>query len=211
MTSSFRKKYGDTLTDRGKKICEQIQHSSEDIASLVDKINIFISAKETPLNIGEISLKEVFHVLQEEFSSQFNIRAIQWLIQDDLPDILVADRLSIVRIFRNIIENSLKYGGDELAKIEIGYRPTDDFHILTVTDDGQGLTVEDSNNIFDWFKRKTTSAEIHGTGMGLAIVKEIAALHGGEVWQEPAKSKGVTFCVSLSRHLIPTIEEGVQD
>jgi signal transduction histidine kinase len=63
---------------------------------------------------------------------------------------------------------------------------------------------------FNWFQRKTTSTKSHGTGMGLAIVKEIAALHGGDVWLEPAKPKGVTFCVSLSRHLIP-MEEGGQD
>jgi signal transduction histidine kinase len=114
----------------------------------------------------------------------------------------VADRLSIVRIFRNIIENSIKYGGDGLGKIEIGYRATDDVHIFTVTDDGQGLKGQDSTNIFNWFQRKTTSTDIHGSGMGLAIVKEIAALHGGDVWQEPAKPKGLTFYVSLSQHLM---------
>ncbi|MBU1058714.1 MAG: GAF domain-containing sensor histidine kinase [Proteobacteria bacterium] len=204
----LNKKFGDALTDRGKNICEQIQRSSEDIASLADKINIFISTKETPLDIRKISLKEVFQILKEEFSSQLNIRSIQWLIPGTIPDIIVADRFSIVRIFRNIIENSLKYGGDGLGKIEIGYRSTADVHIFTVTDDGQGLTAQDPENIFNWFQRKTNSTEIHGTGMGLAIVKEIVALHGGDVWQEPAKPKGVTFCVSLSRHLIPMEEDG---
>jgi signal transduction histidine kinase len=206
----LNKKFANELTDKGKKICEQIQQSSEDIASLVDKINLLISTKETPLNIEYISLKEVFLLLQEEFSIQLNIRSIQWLIPDKIPEIIVADRPSIVRIFRNIIENSLKYGGDELGRIEIGYRLTDDFHIFTVTDDGQGLKETDSKNIFNWFKRKTTSTKTQGAGMGLAIVKEIVALHGGEVWHEPAKPKGVTFCVSLSRHLIP-IEEDAND
>jgi signal transduction histidine kinase len=206
----LNKKFGNELSDRGKRICEQIQRSSEDIASLVEKINIFISAKETPLHIEIISLKEVFLILQEEFSTQINIRSIQWVVQDKIPDVIVADRLSIVRIFRNLIENSIKYGGDELSRIEIGYRLSDDLHIFTVTDDGQGLKKEDSTNIFNWFKRKKAAAEIQGTGMGLAIVKEIAALHGGEVWQESAKPKGVTFCISLSRRLMP-IEEGAQD
>jgi signal transduction histidine kinase len=206
----LNKKFGNELSDRGKRICEQIQRSSEDIASLVEKINIFISAKETPLHIEIISLKEVFLILQEEFSTQINIRSIQWVVQDKIPDVIVADRLSIVRIFRNLIENSIKYGGDELSRIEIGYRLSDDLHIFTVTDDGQGLKKEDSTNIFNWFKRKKAAAEIQGTGMGLAIVNEIAALHGGEVWQEPAKPKGATFCISLSRRLMP-IEEGAQD
>jgi len=206
----LNKKFGNELNDKGKRICERIQRSTEDIASLVEKINIFISAKEAPLHIEKISLKEVFLILQEEFSIQINIRSIQWVIQDKIPATIVADRLSIVRIFRNIIENSIKYGGDELGRIEIDYRLTDDLHIFTVTDDGQGLKKEDSTNIFNWFKRKKAAAEIQGTGMGLAIVNEIAALHGGEVWQESVKAKGVTFCVSLSRHLIP-IEEGAQD
>lgn len=206
----LNKKFSDALTDRGKNICEQIQRSAEEIASLADKINIFISTKETPLDIEKISLKEVFQILKEEFSSQLNIRSIQWLIPNTIPEIIVADRLSIVRIFRNIIENSLKYGGDGLGKIEISYRSTDDLHIFTVTDDGQGLTGQDSKNIFNWFQRITTSPEIHGTGMGLAIVKEIVALHGGDVWHEPAKPNGAAFSVSLSRHLIP-MEKGGRD
>ena len=197
----LNKKFGNELSDRGKRICEQIQRSSEDIASLVDKINIFISAKEAPLNIGNISLEEIFQILQEEFSSQLNIRSIQWIIQEQIPDIIVGDRLSIIRIFRNIIGNSLKYGGDNLSRIEIGHRSTKDLHILKVTDDGQGLEVKDSKNVFKWFNRKADTKGIQGSGMGLAIVREIAALHGGECWLEPAKPKGVTFYVSLSRHL----------
>ncbi len=206
----LNKKYGDALTDKGKAICRQIQQSSEDIASLADKIKIFISTKETPLDFGVISPKEVFQILKEEFSSQLNTRSIQWFLPSTIPDTIIADRFSIVRIFRNLIENSLKHGGDELGKIEIGYRSTNDLHIFTVTDDGQGLTTQDSRNIFNWFQRKSTATEIQGTGMGLAIVKEIATLHGGDAWQDPGQSKGMTFCVSLSRHLIPT-KEGLQD
>ncbi|MBU1566718.1 MAG: GAF domain-containing sensor histidine kinase [Proteobacteria bacterium] len=191
-------KYGNELTGRGKIICEQIQRSSEDIASLVDKINIFISAKETLLNMKEISLEKIFPILQEEFFIQLNTRSVQWVISDNIPGTIVADRLSIIRIFRNIIENSLKHGGYGLTRIEIGYRLADDLHIFTVTDDGQGLKGKDSENIFNWFNRETSSTENQGSGLGLAIVKEIAALHGGAVWQEPAKPQGVTFFVSLS-------------
>jgi len=210
LARTLKEKFGNKLSDRGKKICEQIQQSSEDIASLVENINIFISTKEAPLGIRECSLEEVFQILRDEFSSQLNIRSIQLFFPDKFPETIIADRLSILRVFRNFMENSLKYGGDGLSRIEIGYRVNEDLHIFTVTDDGEGLKGNGSQIIFDWFKRKTTSTEIHGTGIGLAIVKEIAALHGGEVWQEPAKPKGVTFCVSLSRHLRP-IDEGVDE
>jgi len=200
----LNEKLGNNLDDRAKKICKQIQRASEDIVSLVNQINVFISAKETPLDIENISLKEIFIEINDEFVSEFNNRSIQLSVSDNVPDSLVADRISIIRIFRNIIENSLKYGGEELGRITIDYRATDDLHILTVTDDGKGIKEKDSDSIFKWFKRRTDSRGTQGAGMGLAIIREIISLHGGEIWHEPAKPTGVTFCFSIYRHLLPT-------
>lgn len=199
----LKKKFANELTDKGEKICEQIRRSSEDIASLVDKINIFISTKETPLKFQKLFLQEILLILQEEFSLQLNLRSIGWVIKGEFPDYIIADRHSILRIFRNIIGNSLKYGGDNLGKIEIGYESTDDLHIFTITDDGHGLEEGSSNKLFNWFERNADSTKIPGAGMGLAIVKEIAALHYGEVWYEATASKGATFCVSVSKDLMP--------
>ncbi len=199
----LNEKHGNNLDDRGKKICEQIQRASEDIVSLVHQINVFISTKETPLHIENISLKEIFKEINDEFLNELNNRSIQLSVSEKVPDSLVADRISIIRIFRNIIENSLKYGGDELGRIAIDYRGTNDMHILTVTDDGEGIKEKDSDYIFNWFKR-TDSKKTQGSGMGLAIIREIISLHGGEIWHEPAKPKGATFCFSLYRQLLPT-------
>lgn len=204
LTKFLNEKLGNDLDDRAKRICEQIQRASEDIVSLVHQINVFISTKETPLHIENISLKEIFKEINDEFVSEFKNRSIQLSISDQIPHSLVADRISIIRIFRNIIENSLKYGGEELANITIGYRGTDGLHILTVTDDGKGLEEKNSDYIFNWFKRRAVSKGTQGTGMGLAIIREIITLHGGEIWYEPAKPKGVTFCFSINRYLLPT-------
>ncbi len=199
----LNEKYGNNLDDRGKKICGQIQKSSEDIVSLVHQINMFISTKETPLHIQNVSLKEIFKEISDEFVSEFNNRSIQLSVSEKVPDSIIADRMSIIRIFRNIIENSLKYGGADLGRIAIDYRGTNDLHIIAVTDDGKGIKEKDSDYIFNWFKRRTNAKETQGSGMGLAIIREIISLHGGEIWYEPAKPKGVTFCFSLYRHLLP--------
>ncbi len=195
------KKYGIILDKRGKKICRQILRSSADIVSLVEQINVYISTKETPLHIDNISLEKLFKEIHGEFAREFKDRSVQLSVSHEVPDCLVADRISIKRIFRNIIENSLKYGGNELESITIEYQKTDDFHIFTVRDDGKGLEDSDPDYIFSWFKRRATSQKTQGTGMGLAIIKELIALHGGEIWHEPGKNKGVTFSFSLNRHL----------
>jgi len=197
----LNEKFWDELPDRGRRICEQIERASAQIASLVEQINVFISVKETPLCIERVFVHEVFQALHEEFAPRLAARSLQWFLYDKIPETILADRMSMIRIFRNFIDNSLKYGGESLSKIVIGYQVEDDFHTFFVADDGQGVKEKDSGHIFRLFKRQTTAREIQGTGMGLAIVKEMAARHGGEVWHKPAPGKGVIFFVSFSKHL----------
>lgn len=201
LTKVLSKNHSGSLSNKGRHLCDQIQRSAERIVTLVDTINVFISTKETPLVIENISLKEVLQIIREEFSSQMNIRSVKLAVSEKFPDTIRADRISILRLLRNLIDNAFKYAGNTLSKIEIGYKEADNFHILSVKDDGQGIKSQDFNKIFGLFQRQTTSREVHGTGLGLAIVKEIAELHKGEVWVEPNPDGGVTFYVSISMHL----------
>ena len=172
----------------------------EQIAALAEKINTYISAKEVPLNIERVRLKEITTMIREEFSTQLNLRSIKLLGPESLPEIM-ADRISILRVIRNLVDNALKYGGNNLSEIEIGYKESHEFHILFVRDNGVGLKQEEFKDIFGLFKREKTSIGIKGTGLGLAIVKEIAEQHQGEVWAEHGPKKGIIFYISISKSL----------
>jgi PAS domain S-box-containing protein len=189
-----------TLDEKGRSYCEQILKAAEHIASLVEKINIYISAKEIPLNIESIQLKEMVQNVKDEFSFQLANRGIAWIEPGLLPE-LCADRLSIMRILRNLVDNALKYGGSNLSEIKIGCEDSAESLILSVEDNGVGVKEEDAGTIFRPFKRKKSAEGVEGTGLGLAIVKEIAERHGGEVWLEPSRDKGTIFCVSISKSL----------
>ena len=139
-------------------------------------------------------------MVREEFSTHLNIRQISWREPKYLPEVN-ADRFSILRVLRNLVDNALKYGGDDLSEIKIGYKESDQYHILSVKDDGVGLRGEDTKKIFRVFMRKITSKGTEGTGLGLAIVKEIAEKHKGKVWVKPGAKKGITFYISISKHL----------
>jgi len=200
LTRLLHKNYGDILGEKGKTHCEQILKASEQIGSLVKEINVYISTKEAPLSIEQIKIEEILEVVREEVMARLAVRQIAWTQPENLPEIK-ADKLSIIRVIRNLVDNAIKYGGDDLREIKIGYRGSDETHILSVTDDGIGLKAEDSEEIFEIFKRKNTSKGIQGTGLGLAIVKEIVERHGGKVWIEPGAQKGTTFSISISKHL----------
>ncbi len=200
LTKRLQKQYKDALDEKGKNYCDQILKVSEHIADMVDKINVYIVTKEARPLFEKINIKEILRTLKDEFSAQLNIRRIEWRHPESDIEIK-GDRLCILRVFRNFVDNALKYGGERLSKIWIGYEDTEIFHIFSITDNGKGIKGMDTEKIFGLFQRHETSRGVAGAGLGLAIVKEIAQQHGGRVWVEPDTKKGTTFCISISKSL----------
>ena len=200
MTKRLHGQYRDILQEKGKGYCDQILEAAEHIAALVANINIFISTREMPLNIQNVSLKEVLQMIRDEFSTRLDIRQVRWVEPAGRPEIR-CDRLSLVRILRNLVDNALKYGGDDLKEIKIDCVRTDEFDTLSVINDGVALKPGAARKIFQPFQRDEGSKNIRGMGLGLAIVKDLAEQHDGKAWVEAFPEKGTAFYVSLSRRL----------
>ena len=200
LTKRLHKLSRDVLDEKSRSYCDQILKVSEHIAALVEMLNVYIATKEAHLSFEKTTLKEILGMLEDEFSVQLNIRQIDWIVPDSEVEI-TADRLSLVRVFRNLVDNALKYGGERLSRIRIGHEERGDCHIFSVIDDGKGLKGADSEKIFGLFHRHATSRGVEGAGLGLAIVKEIAQQHGGRAWVEPAAKEGTTFCICISKNL----------
>jgi signal transduction histidine kinase len=189
----------EVLDDRKRKeYCTHILRASEQISCMAEKINLFISAKEASLDLEQIEMGEILSLLKSEFSTPFRTRNLRWSIPRSLPAIR-ADRVSVVRILRNLIDNALKYGGENLNEVRIGFRESEDYYILSVSDDGVGLNGKDPERLFNSFYRGSNTANIEGAGLGLAIIKEIAEKHKGNAWFEPLPLKGVNCFVSLPK------------
>jgi len=188
------------LDEKANQYCDQIVRASEHIAELVEKINVFIATKETPLKIDSISVGEILQVLREEFSAKLSLRRVRW-VEPEARVTINADRLSLLRAFRNYIDNALKYGGEQLSEIRIGHQELPGFHVFSVQDDGRGMSEKDSERIFQMFERDESSRDIEGAGLGLSIVKEIADRHRGKVWVESDLEKGTTFFLSIAKDL----------
>jgi light-regulated signal transduction histidine kinase (bacteriophytochrome) len=199
LTRRFYDNYAEAIDSKGRTYCQQIINASEQICLFVEKINAFISAKESTLNIEEMNLSELLNEIRVEFSNRLFNRKITWIEPETLPRIR-ADRMGMIRIFRNLVENSLRHGGDELTSINIGFEETDQAYILSVEDDGRGLGKGMKENIFLPFKR-ASAVKIEGCGIGLAIVKEIIERHGGKIWAGHNLNQGAVFYISISKSL----------
>ena len=200
LTKRLQEKQYERLDEKGKACCNQIMKTAEQIGALVDDTNSYITTKEASLHLRMVKTREVVEVIREEFSSRLKHRKIRWSVSGALPEI-IADELALSRGFRNLVENSLKYGGEDLCEIKIRHEQDDLFHIFSISDDGVGIKMEDREKVFDIFQRHETSRGTSGAGLGLAIVREVVKRHQGKVWIDPSGGKGLTICVSISKDL----------
>jgi hypothetical protein len=92
--------------------------------------------------IDEIDLDKVFQSVKEQFSQRAQALGVR-LSPRECSVKLCAGRVSLIRALGNLTENALKYGGDRLNEISLGYLESDEFHIISVKDDGTGLNGED--------------------------------------------------------------------
>jgi two-component system phosphate regulon sensor histidine kinase PhoR len=123
------------------------------------------------------------------------------IIVDVPPDApaIRADRQRLQEALYNLLDNAVKYSREH-GEIKLMARQRDEQIVLSVSDNGIGISKEDLPRIFERFYRvdKARSTEsIRGTGLGLAIVKHVAQLHGGRVEAESEISKGTTIRVFL--------------
>jgi len=200
LTSRLKKGYSGCLDEKGRQYCDQILKGAEQVVRLVDRINAYIMSRESTLRLEDVKMKEVMETIRNEFADVLTQRKIGWDEPDGLPSIL-GDKILLLRIFRNLVDNALKYGGEGLGRIGISYREETDRHVFSVSDDGVALKVQDPERLFQLFRRDESSRGVEGTGLGLATVKEIAERHHGSVWLEPKVSKGTTFSVAIAKNL----------
>jgi len=193
-------RYAAELGEKGRLCSDQLAKTAEQVLALVDSINAYMSAKDALLTVEKISLQEVVWIIKEEFASRLEARQVKFIAPARLPEIN-ADKLSLLRALRNFVDNALKYGGERLTEIAVGYRETPQHHMLYVKDNGVGLQEKEPKTIFGFFQRSRVSRDIEGTGLGLAIVGEIARRHGGELDVKSCSNKGTVFYLSISKDL----------
>ncbi|MGN6441056.1 MAG: sensor histidine kinase [Arthrobacter sp.] len=108
------------------------------------------------------------------------------------------DQDLLVTALRNLIDNAIRYSPPN-TRVGIGVRSREGLVSISVTDQGEGLSPEEQERVFERFYRvdAARSRQTGGTGLGLSIVKHVASNHGGEVtlWSQPGQ--GSTFTLRL--------------
>ena len=123
------------------------------------------------------------------------------LVQEDGEARLTGSDTLVYRAIYNLIENAIKYN-KEGGTVSVAITEDENFAKVIITDTGSGIAKEDWDKIFEPFFRvdKSRSRSMGGAGLGLALVKEIAVRHGGDVRVIESSERGSSIELSLSKN-----------
>ena len=152
------------------------------------------------LQLGTVDLSSFFGEVIRDWEKKLATKQLNVIVDlpPDAPTIR-ADRARLQEALYNLLDNAVKHSREH-GEIRLMARQRDEEIVLSISDNGIGISKEDLPRIFERFYRvdKARTAEsIRGTGLGLAIVKHIAQLHGGHVEADSEPGKGTTIRVSL--------------
>jgi len=106
----------------------------------------------------------------------------------------------VERVLVNLLDNAAKYSAPGL-RIQVSARAERRAVVVRVADEGAGVAPSERRRIFARFQRGTAATRAHapGTGLGLALAREILAAQDGAIWVEPNVERGSVFAVRLAR------------
>jgi PAS domain S-box-containing protein len=108
---------------------------------------------------------------------------------DPLPKI-VANELQISQLLQNLIDNAMKFRGNEDPQVHVSATPQGSTWVFSVADNGIGIEEQYWERIFVIFQRLNSREAYEGTGIGLSVCKKIVEKHGGKIWVESNQGKG---------------------
>jgi len=155
-----------------------------------------IDAKRLRLEARATFVDEAIQAAIESVGDRSASHTFAIQVEPEIPSVL-ADPELLTQALKQLLDNALKYSpAQTVVTISAGH--TDDLVWISVRDQGPGLTELEQSRIFEKFYRgRHDGSAVPGTGMGLAIAKEIAEAHGGAISVESQMARGTRFTITL--------------
>jgi light-regulated signal transduction histidine kinase (bacteriophytochrome) len=184
------------LSEEGRQYVRRLQDAGRAMSDLLEALMKLVSLARADVRREDVDLSAAAEAVASELRRAEPGRAVEFAIQPGVrasgdPDLLA-------EVLENLLGNAWKFTSRHpRARIEFGATERDGGTAYFVRDDGAGFDPLHAGQLFKPLQRLHGEAEFPGVGAGLAVVKSIVRLHGGEVSAEGEVEKGATFFFTL--------------
>lgn len=191
--------------EKQERYLNTIYSSAKDMENLLDELLTLSRFEEGKIKLEQIRI-DIVQFLREYLNErpQDNRAVITFTppsYKGSLDVMLDPNRFS--RVLNNIISNAIKYSSTaRKPRIDISLEVYDKSVIIALKDNGIGISDENLKHIFESFYRadQARTRVQDGSGLGLAVCKEIVELHNGHIWATSKEGSGTTMMISLQRY-----------
>lgn len=189
------------LSGELQKAVEVISAKTWQLAKRVDDIMLLRGLQQTDLQLSPISLAALVRSAIDRARVSAERNGVQIKV-DIAPESqpLVADYRRLEQAIDELLENAIKFSPNG-GQVQVTLREGAEVIYLKIADEGIGIPADQINRIWDRFYQTdaSTTRRFGGTGVGLAVVKQIVEAHGGQVWAESVTGRGSQFYIALNR------------
>ncbi|MFZ1806638.1 MAG: HAMP domain-containing sensor histidine kinase [Cyclobacteriaceae bacterium] len=193
---------GDNLTDDQKEYIGKIHQIAVDGLNMVRNLldSRKIEEKIFDLTLEPIELKSFVSSFVKNYKAVAERKKIELIFESPKDISVVADRLYLNRILDNLLSNAIKFSEQE-KKVTVSIDNVEENILLTVRDEGPGISEEDQKKLYQKFQKltaKPTGGE-SSTGLGLSIVKTLIEKMDGRISCQSQLGEGAAFTITLKK------------
>lgn len=191
-SSILMEEYADSFNSEVKDYLEIILERSQAMDTLIDDLLSLSRLNRQEIIPTTFSPDELFRNVSEKRFDVSNRKNINITVKP--CPVIYADQHLVGLLFSNLISNAIKFSSSkQMTSIEFGSVEEDDRTVFYVKDNGMGFNMDYASKIFLPFERLHNTEEYEGSGIGLAIVKQVIQRHKGDIWVESEEGTGTTF------------------
>ncbi len=159
---------------------------------LIEDVLEFSRLSSQSNELQKVDLNDTVDNIKFSISNTLSQKDVNIIIDQPLP-VIDNHPTHLHFLFKNLIENGIKYNESQQPTINISYESEPQKHHFIIKDNGIGIEEEYYPQIFEMFKRLHNRSVYEGTGLGLSICKKIISNMNGKIWVESVPGKGSTF------------------
>lgn len=194
-------KDSEDLSQEGRKLLGVAHKNIHRMVRFVNQLLEFrkIQVEQATLHKTQLPIAALLHEIAGNFTDVLEDKKMTLeVIEDKEGTVLNCDREKMDIVFFNLLANAIKFSPD-YSEIKVEIKQLGNQVVIQVIDQGIGVSEQELKAIFEPYYegRNVIDSKIHGTGIGLALTKEIVKLHGGNTYAKKNEGAGLTVVVEL--------------